>query len=42
MKVKRDKSVTRLFLKINFQTTLSMKRSRKDLSINMVIDCFMF
>jgi len=31
-----------LFLKINFKTTISLKRSRRELSINMVIDRFIF
>jgi len=37
MKVKRDWSVIRLFLEINFETTISMKRSRPELSIDVVI-----
>jgi len=37
MKVKRDKNAISLFLKINFQTTISMKMSRREFSINMVI-----
>jgi len=36
MKVKRDVSVIGSFLKINFLATISMKRSRRELSINVV------
>jgi len=37
MKVKQGKSVIWLFLKINLSTTTSMKRSRRELSIDIVI-----
>jgi len=37
VKVKRGESVIRLYLKINLSTTISMKISRRDLSIDMVI-----
>jgi len=37
MKVEQGKSVIWLFLKINLSTTISMKRSRRELSIDMVI-----
>ena len=39
LKVKRDESVIRLILKITFKQP-SMKRSRRELSINMVDDRF--
>jgi len=38
MKVKQGKSVICMFLKINLSTTISMKRSRRKLFINMVVD----
>jgi len=37
MKVKQGQSVTWLFLKINLSTAISMKRSRRELSFDMVI-----
>jgi len=37
MKVKQEESVMWLFLKIKPSTTISMKRSRRELSIDMVI-----
>jgi len=37
VKVKQEESVTGVFLKINLSTTISMKRSRHELSIDMVI-----
>jgi len=40
MKVKRVKSVIRSFLKKNIQTTISMKRYRRELSVNVVIHRF--
>jgi len=40
MKVKQDKSVIGLFLKINFSTTISTKWSRRESSINMVTGRF--
>jgi len=36
------KSVIRLFLEINLSTTISMKRSRRELFIGMVVDIDMF
>jgi len=37
MKVKQGESVIWLFLKINLLTTISMKRPRRELSIDMVV-----
>jgi len=37
MKVKQGESVIWLFSKINMPTTVSLKRSRQELSINVVI-----
>jgi len=37
MKVKPGENLISLFLKINLSTTISMKRSRRELSIDMVI-----
>jgi len=37
MKVKQGKGVIWLFMKMNLSTTISMKRSRRELSIDMVI-----
>jgi len=37
MKVKQGESVIWIFLKLNLSTTISMKRSRRELSIDMVI-----
>jgi len=37
MKVKQGERVISLFLKINLSTSISMKRSRRELSIDMVI-----
>jgi len=37
MEMKKGKSVIWLFLNINLSTTISMKRSRQELSIDMVI-----
>ena len=42
MEVKREKNVIRLFFKVNFLTTISVKRSRWELSIHLVIDIFIF
>jgi len=37
MEVKQVKSIIWLFLKINLSTTISIKRSRRELSIDVVI-----
>jgi len=42
MKVKHEESVFWLVLKINLPTTISMKRSRGELSIDMVIHMGIF
>jgi len=41
MKVKQGKSAIWLFLKINISITISMKRSRRELSIDMVIHVYL-
>jgi len=42
MKLKREKCALKLFLRINSYTTISLKRSRRELFINMVIERFIF
>jgi len=42
MKVKQGKSVIWLIIKINLTTTILMKRSRRELSIDMLIQGVIF